>query len=176
MIARRTLLASGASLVAIGLAGCDHESGKRTTPVRSTIASAAPQRRDAVSQEALLAQLATKAASTVGGGRKVMYQRVAAAHHRHCQVLSQTDPFSGNTGSPSPSVSPSPLTAGRGSPVALLQRHEKAAATQYLSNCRAAGDPSESLVWASLSVFCSAFDPDAPAPRPTPKVVPVSVG
>lgn len=176
MIARRTLLASGASLVAVGLAGCDHESGKRTIPVRSTIASAAPQRRDAVSQEALLAQLATKAASTVGGGRRVMYQRVAAAHHRHCQVLSQTDPFSGNTGSPSPSVSPSPLTAGQGSPVALLQRHEKAAATQYLSNCRAAGDPSESLVWASLSVFCSAFDPDAPAPRPTPKVVPVSVG
>ncbi|MGK2309244.1 DUF4439 domain-containing protein [Cutibacterium sp. V970] len=176
MIARRTLLASGASLVAIGLTGCDHEPAKKTTPVHPTIASAAPQRRDAVSQEAFLAQLATKAASTVGGDRKVMYQRIAAAHDRHCQVLSQAEPFLGSTGSPTPSISPSPVVAGRGSPVALLQRHEKAAATHYLSHCRAAGEPSESLLWASLSVFCSAFGPDAPAPRPTPEVVPVTVG
>ncbi|WCC79251.1 DUF4439 domain-containing protein [Cutibacterium equinum] len=181
MIARRTVLASGATLGAIGLSGCSHRSEK-TTPVHPTVAGTTPrvdtaaQRRDAVSHEAFLAQLATKAANSVSGGRKATYEQLAAAHRRHEQVLSQTDPFSGKTDSLTPSVSPTPLAAGQGSPDALLQHHEKAAAARYLSNCRAAGDPSQSLLWASLSVFCSAFAPDAPAPRPRPKVVPVTVG
>ncbi|MDO4412966.1 DUF4439 domain-containing protein [Cutibacterium sp.] len=177
MIARRTLLAGGTALFAVGLTGCEHnESDTKTTPLISPTPSVAPQRRDAVSQEIFLAQLATKAAATVTGDRKVMYQRVAAAHRLHYQVLSQADPFSGNTATPTPSVSPTPMAAGKGAPTSELQTHEKNAAAQYLSNCQAAQNPSESLLWASLSVFCSAVGPNAPAPRPTPKVVPITIG
>ena len=105
-----------------------------------------------------------------------MLNQVAAAHRRHLEVLSQSNPFSGSTATPSAAISPTPRTAGQGSPLALLQHHEKAAATQYLEICQTAQDSSETLLWASLSVFCSAFNPSAPAPQSTPKVVPVTIG
>ena len=176
MIARRTILASGAGLVAIGLTGCDHRSPeKKTTPARPTATTPAPHQSDAVSTEALLADLATKAARGATGGQRTVLNEVAAAHRRHLEVLSQSNPFSGNTATPSAAVSPTPRAAGQGSPLALLQHHEKAAATQYLESCRTAQNPSEVLLWASLSVFCSAFNPSGPVPQPTPKIVPVAV-
>ena len=176
MIARRTILASGAAFVTIGLTGCGHNSPekktteKKTTPVRATTTASAPHRSDAVSTEALLADLATKAARSVTDGQLTVLNQVAAAHRRHLEVLSQSNPFSGSTATPSAAISPTPRTAGQGSPLALLQHHEKAAATQYLEICQTAQDSSETLLWASLSVFCSAFNPSAPAPQPTPKV------
>ena len=182
MIARRTILASGAAFVTIGLTGCGHNSPekkateKKTTPVRATTTASAPHRSDAVSTEALLADLATKAARSVTDGQLTVLNQVAAAHRRHLEVLSQSNPFSGSTATPSAAISPTPRTAGQGSPLALLQHHEKAAATQYLEICQTAQDSSETLLWASLSVFCSAFNPSAPAPQPTPKVVPVTIG
>lgn len=182
MIARRTILASGAAFVTIGLTGCGHNSPekkateKKTTPVRATTTASAPHRSDAVSTEALLADLATKAARSVTDGQLTVLNQVAAAHRRHLEVLSQSNPFSGSTATPSAAISSTPRTAGQGSPLALLQHHEKAAATQYLEICQTAQDSSETLLWASLSVFCSAFNPSAPAPQPTPKVVPVTVG
>ena len=175
MIARRTILASGAALVAIGLTGCDHDSPKKkATTVRSTATTPMPHRNDAVSTEALLADLANKAARSAADGQRTVLNEIAAAHHRHVQVLSQSNPFSGSTAVPSATVSPTLRT--QGSPLALLQQHEKAAATQYLETCRTAQDSSETLLWASLSVFCSAFNPTGPVPQPTPKVVPVTVG
>ncbi|GAE75212.1 hypothetical protein JCM18918_906 [Cutibacterium acnes JCM 18918] len=182
MIARRTILASGAAFVTIGLTGCGHNSPekkateKKTTPVRATTTASAPHRSDAVSTEALLADLATKAARSVTDGQLTVLNQVAAAHRRHLEVLSQSNPFSGSTATPSAAISPTPRTAGQGSPLALLQHHEKAAATQYLEICQTAQDSSETLLWASLSVFCSAFNPSAPAPQSTPKVVPVTIG
>ena len=106
MIARRTILASGAAFVTIGLTGCGHNSPekkateKKTTPVRATTTASAPHRSDAVSTEALLADLATKAARSVTDGQLTVLNQVAAAHRRHLEVLSQSNPFSGSTATP----------------------------------------------------------------------------
>lgn len=100
MIARRTILASGAAFVTIGLTGCGHNSPekkateKKTTPVRATTTASAPHRSDAVSTEALLADLATKAARSVTDGQRTVLNQVAAAHRHHLEVLSQSNPFS----------------------------------------------------------------------------------
>lgn len=114
MIARRTILASGAAFVTIGLTGCGHNSPeKKTTPVRATTTASAPHRSDAVSTEALLADLATKAARSATDGQRTVLNQVAAAHRRHLEVLSQSNPFSGSTATPSAAISPTPRTAGQ---------------------------------------------------------------
>ncbi|MSS46494.1 DUF4439 domain-containing protein [Cutibacterium sp. WCA-380-WT-3A] len=177
MIARRTILASGATFVAIGLTGCTHDSPEKKSPARTTRPPATTptaQRRDAVSTEALLADLATKASRGATGTQRTMLTKVAEAHRCHVEVLGQSNPFSGST--PSSAVSATPRRAEQGAPLSLLQRHEQAAATKYLSSCQTAQDSSEALLWASLSVFSSAVHPSSPIPQLTQKIVPVAVG
>lgn len=174
MIDRRTVVTSGL-LLAVGLAGC-HSSSDTPRVVRSATAATSPYRRIGASRESLLADLATRAAAASTGAERKTLTALAACHRRHRDLLVQSDPFLGRVASASPSITPTSIPVGSGNAITLLTRQEAVAAAEHLKACSASENPSETLLWASLSAFCGSFDPSEPAPGPVGAVFPVTIG
>ncbi|MCI1746983.1 MAG: ferritin-like domain-containing protein [Acidipropionibacterium sp.] len=167
---RRAVLAVGLSLVPLGLTGC-----YRVSPLVGTEARTSPsptpqvtaERRAAVSTEASLADLA-RSAGLAG---------IAAAHLGHATVLAQADPLAGRNADttpvipvPSPSASPGVAKVS----AAQLLAAERTAGKDYLRTAGQAADSGMSLLWASLSCFCTTITASGPAPQ-TGQVYPVTL-